>query len=826
MKNVLIVENQTESLRIDESVDNSSKFLLSGSFTEFDVENRNKRFYTAENFLPVMQRLLEKKKLLGVIYGEFDHPDVFDIAGKNASHAIENLTHNENANRVDGSIALLSTHWGKEAKAIINDGYPLFVSSRAAGVTDANGGVMLKELFTYDIVLDPGFASSQVSINESCGYNTTPETHYRIYEMKDGDVNNLHNDNKNDNKTHMDLKFMEQLIADEMVKLEHQLMSKISKGQAEPSELVAMSEKYELLNEELVAVKAYLEGFKTKMNTIIIENNKLKESNKSLVNELNESILYSNHLSSGLKKLNEQNIEMESRLSIDEKMIEYVAENTKAIGEHTKANVLMTEDLCTKVFEMSKDLTNNAAFLEYVANETKVAQDFSQQFAQDAAKEIKVTQEFLDNTAKETEVAQKFVEYVANESFKDQVFLNYISEKVDGMVGYQQEVVDRLKSSTPVLEHVNTNIETIHNLSDIKDYLGITEEREIINNVTVETETETNVQSTTEDVETTNVETTDVETTNITPVTEEITDEDSEDIEDVTTTEITPETTDVIDSNTAETETEIDNTVEPTIETEIETDNTVEPTIETDIDTNVEPTTGDTEVETSMETSLLSSLVKILGSDDTGIVIEVTPDNKVIIQKSGTDETVELGEGEFEVMNLDENITNAVSDVLAEIKKQKVLSNQQPHFMTFMSEQQIADFKSFDKTTQDAIILAMDENEYFTTEDVLNIIGKTLNDSAMSYEDKLISNLPENIKEAWNGLSQDQKVSVITESKYFALSTSADIKNFWATRPFAKAVTGPDATLIKESINNQDNENLSDDYINAFLSNVDNLNIK
>ena len=205
MKHVLIVENATEKL-VTESVAGSNKMLLNGIFTEFDVENRNKRFYKADNFIPCMNSLLEKKKMLGVLYGEFDHPDVFDIAGKNISHAIENLSHNESSNRVDGSIALLTTHWGKEARAIINDGYPLFVSSRAAGVTDGTGNVMLTELFTYDIVVDPGFASAQVSVNESLGYGNTIDVPYRIYEMNDSQVNNLFNDNKNDRKTNMDIK--------------------------------------------------------------------------------------------------------------------------------------------------------------------------------------------------------------------------------------------------------------------------------------------------------------------------------------------------------------------------------------------------------------------------------------------------------------------------------------------------------------------------------------------------------------------------------------------------------------------------------------------
>src|SRR6185369_15779332 len=86
------------------------------------------------------------------------------------SHVVENAWFDQANNRVKGQIVLLDTHWGKEAKAIVNEGYPVFVSSRAAGITDAAGHVELKKLFTYDCVADPGFASAKMtmkSINES-----------------------------------------------------------------------------------------------------------------------------------------------------------------------------------------------------------------------------------------------------------------------------------------------------------------------------------------------------------------------------------------------------------------------------------------------------------------------------------------------------------------------------------------------------------------------------------------------------------------------------------------------------------------------------------
>jgi hypothetical protein len=171
MKPVLIIENSGNGLRLNEN-DSSvkkNKYVLEGTFTEFDVRNRNERIYTAQEFVPHVQRMMEKKEW-GAVYGEFDHPDVFDVSMKYVSHTIESATYIEQKNTVDGEIRLLNTYWGKEAKAIVDDGCPLFVSSRAAGITEGNGYVKLKQLFTYDIVADPGFSSAKMNVktlNES-----------------------------------------------------------------------------------------------------------------------------------------------------------------------------------------------------------------------------------------------------------------------------------------------------------------------------------------------------------------------------------------------------------------------------------------------------------------------------------------------------------------------------------------------------------------------------------------------------------------------------------------------------------------------------------
>ena len=185
MKPILIVENNQNPLKESVQVSGGKKeYNLGGIFTEFGIKNRNERIYTAYKFITCLEELNERITTMGVVFGEFDHPDVFDTSLSRASHLITKASFVKESNRVEGQIRLLSTYWGEEAKSLVDDGCPIFVSSRAAGITESDGTVTLKKLFTYDIVADPGFASARMSsINESLGFRSNDKTNFRIYEM-------------------------------------------------------------------------------------------------------------------------------------------------------------------------------------------------------------------------------------------------------------------------------------------------------------------------------------------------------------------------------------------------------------------------------------------------------------------------------------------------------------------------------------------------------------------------------------------------------------------------------------------------------------------
>lgn len=68
-----------------------------------------------------------------------------------------------------GKLKLLDTPNGKIARELVDEGYPLYVSSRAAGdVNEKTKEVEIAQIFTYDIVCTPGFEEAKLAeVNES-----------------------------------------------------------------------------------------------------------------------------------------------------------------------------------------------------------------------------------------------------------------------------------------------------------------------------------------------------------------------------------------------------------------------------------------------------------------------------------------------------------------------------------------------------------------------------------------------------------------------------------------------------------------------------------
>jgi len=450
MKPVLIVENSMNSLIREGNDTGKKEYVMTGTFTEFGIKNRNERIYTADKFLPALQEMNERMNNLGVVYGEFDHPDVFDTSLSRASHVITKADYVKESNLVSGEIRLLSTYWGKEAKSLVDDGCPLFVSSRAAGITESDGTVSLKKLFTYDIVADPGFASAKMSVkvlNESLGYSN-PKSNFRIYEMSDeSKTEELFNMNKNEFVTKQQLTDYSQYLVKELASTKNIVKSAIQKGDMNPKKLEQLLEYYEELNKTNSQVVKYLDYLAEKVQIMVNENKSLKETTEKLIKHndylaenLEKAVNYSEYLAENLEKNIAYSEYVAENVDKNISYTEYVAENvdknisyTEYVAENLDKNIAYAEYL-------AENLDKNIAYAEYIAENLDKNISYSEYLAEHVDNSIAYS-EYL---AEHVEGNIAYSEYIAENLDDNIAYSEYVAENLDKSISYQGMIVEKL----------------------------------------------------------------------------------------------------------------------------------------------------------------------------------------------------------------------------------------------------------------------------------------------------------------------------------------------------------------------------------------------
>jgi len=186
------MNNITQSMKIVES-SNPKEIRLTGVFGVAGIKNNNNRIYDKQNYGMMVESLQKVIATEGCL-GELEHPNSMNIDLNNVSHKIESIEMREDGTVV-GTILLIDTVKGKNAKAIVEAGVPLYISSRAAGSIDEYGHVTLTNLKTYDLVGTPGFSQAKLNLVGNQKFESLNESLCVIYEDDDTKDDLLPDDN-------------------------------------------------------------------------------------------------------------------------------------------------------------------------------------------------------------------------------------------------------------------------------------------------------------------------------------------------------------------------------------------------------------------------------------------------------------------------------------------------------------------------------------------------------------------------------------------------------------------------------------------------------
>lgn len=376
--NLLIVEMSSTALSVASS--ENKDYVLEGVFGQIDQKNRNNRIYTEDEYLPQIESLQAKIKSSKLL-GELDHPAHFDISLKNVSHVIEELFYDKESKQVRGRIRLLDTDAGRQAKALVDAGVPLQISSRAAGAVESNGKVKIKQLFTYDLVADPGFENAELKrVNESLGYDVDGGLY--IYEMSPaGDlIENIQTQNTTEIKESKNM--AEFVKAEDFNKYSEYLAKEIKAIKEQISASQETGDVAETINNVV------------SHNDHIVENvNNLTQYVEYIAGKLDDSIQYSEHVAEKTDQAIQYSEHIAEKLDQGINYTEHVAEAISKVKEF--ANYLAEahnegaetyENVVSYVNYLKENLQSISEYAEYIAesiNENIVTEENGEEAAKD-----------------------------------------------------------------------------------------------------------------------------------------------------------------------------------------------------------------------------------------------------------------------------------------------------------------------------------------------------------------------------------------------------------------------------------------------------------
>ena len=382
---LLIVEMSSSQLSVAQS--DNKEYILEGIFGEIDTKNKNNRIYTEDEYVPQIQQLQDKIKSSKLL-GELDHPQQFDISLKNVSHIIEELFYDKDSKHVRGKIRLLDTDAGRQAKALVDAGVPLQISSRAAGAVESNGKVKIKQLFTYDLVADPGFANAELKrVNESYGFDNN--SGLWIYEMNE-----------------------ENGVAEQEITTTNTNTEIKEKNMAEFVKAEDFHKYSEYLANEMKSIKESI-GAKSEDNTLenvtshndhIVESvNTLSEYVEYLAGKLDESIQYSEHVAEkadqGISYTETVAEKLDQGIQYSEHLAEAVGkvkDFANYVAEQSNAGAETNKNLLSYVEYLKENLQTVSEYTEYIA--TQINENLVEEEVEDESGEP--AEELEDETVK------------------------------------------------------------------------------------------------------------------------------------------------------------------------------------------------------------------------------------------------------------------------------------------------------------------------------------------------------------------------------------------------------------------------------------------
>ena len=440
---------------------NSNSYVFEGIFAVLGEKNKNQRIYTESQYLPQIERLQEEinqKK----VWGEANHPvDRFDVNVLNVACVVEKIGYNKETRQVTGQVRLVDTTAGREIKALVNEGLPISISSRAAGSVNEQGIVQMKHLFTYDIVHNPGFHEARLNrVNEQYGLENfenvslfevgsnelqkalTKEPVVKKTTPVEKDLDNKPNTNKPVVEKKLDNNNIYNKKGLNMDKNDFVTEDKFSQYSN------YLKEKFATYNTKLTEMEAKVNEKANKRCKKLEEDySSLLEYANYLSNHLNKSIAHNDHIVEYVTEMKGYVGYLSENLDKNITYVKYLSENvdknieySKYLAEKLNKGLNHSDSITEGVNDLQEEILNNRNYSEYLAEQVDKGLQYS---------------EYL---AEQLDTGIQYTEHVGEKVNEGINYTNYLSENINKSLAYSEYLAENISGTgIPVAANVNVN---------------------------------------------------------------------------------------------------------------------------------------------------------------------------------------------------------------------------------------------------------------------------------------------------------------------------------------------------------------------------------
>ena len=439
----------------------------------FGAKNNNNRVYEKDEYLPHLGYLkdkIEKKQLVG----DLDHPPHFDVTLKSASHIIEGLEY-DGGNKINIRLRILeNTPNGKIAKALLEGGVNLSISSRAAGQVLNEGKVKLHRIFTYDLVGEPGFTEAilKETVSESLKTNfrmlTESYDHLKSesFVSKNGlvDISESFNFGKNVS----------------VYKINNPIESVLENSMQTQKNNVTMAEQFvttDSMNKYSNLVKEQINSIKSELRN----QRKMNESSGVSGKDVDVAKLagFVNYLAEHLEGVINYSDYLSEMVNKSVKYTEHVAETTNNaieyssyIGEKLNKSIQHQDYIAEK-------LNQSINYSEYIKENLNSSINYQNYLAEEVDKGIQYTEYVAEGANKGIE----FAEYLSENVNINRDYMQYVAERSSQGIGYTEYLAEQLNNGLDVSKrNVLGGISRMNESQSIDSLIGKVDE--VITNVT------------------------------------------------------------------------------------------------------------------------------------------------------------------------------------------------------------------------------------------------------------------------------------------------------------------------------------------------------